>query len=449
MKVQRDGRDFTVDVTADGEGLVSHAGSALLAQVADKTGLTRALSAGLAPMRERRSGHDPGRVVRDLAVMLADGGECVSDLGGLRDQLALFGEVASDSTAYRVIEAIAEDPALLQGLREAHVQARSHAWQLGVKPECVTIELDATLIGAHSEKNGAAGNFKGGFGFHPLLAYLDESGEALAGTLRPGNAGANSAADQIAVGDEALSQIPAAHIGEIEMLLRADTAGATHELTDWCRDARIAFSVGYDLTEPVRRAILKVPADAWVAALEQDGTERANGEVCELTHLLDLASWPQGTRLICRRERPHPGAQLSFTDRDGYRFQCFLTDQADPDIAVLERRQRQRAHVEDQIRDDKDTGMAKLPFKDFAMNQVWLELVLIAHNLLAWSKALLLEGALAKATPKRLRHRLLHVAGRLAFHGRRARLRLQRDWPWAAELAAAFAKLKALPAPAG
>jgi hypothetical protein len=238
-------------------------------------------------------------------------------------------------------------------------------------------------------------------------------------------------------------------VGEIEILLRADSAGATHELIDWCRDARIGFSVGYDLTEPVRRAILKVPANAWVSALEQHGSERANGEVCELSGLLDLTSWPEGARLICRRERPHPGAQLSFTDRDGYRFQTFLTDQDDPDIAVLERRQRQRAHAEDQIRDDKDTGLAKLPFKDFAMNQVWLELVLIAHNLLSWSKALLLEGALQKAAPKRLRQRLLHTAGRLAFHGRRARLRLQRDWPWAGELASAFAKLQALPAPAG
>ncbi len=199
----------------------------------------------------------------------------------------------------------------------------------------------------------------------------------------------------------------------------------------------------------MRCAILKVPADAWLPALHQDGGERANGQVTELTGLVDLASWPEGTRLICRRERPHPGAQLSFTDHDGYRFQCVLTDQDDPDIAVLERRQRQRAHVENQIRDDKDTGLAKLPFKDFAMNQVWLELVLIAHNLLSWSRTLLLEGALAKAAPKRLRHRLLHVAARLASHGRRARLRLQRDWPWAGELANAFAKLKALPAPAG
>ena len=445
----RDGRRVTVDVTADGAGLVSHAGSALLAVVADEVGLTGALSLRMGSMKERRSGHDPGRVIRDLAVMLADGGECLSDLGGLRDQLRLFGEVASDSTAYRVIERIAEDPELLDGLRAAHAAARSRAWELGVMPERVTLELDATLITSHSDKEGAAGNFKGGFGFHPMLAYLDQSSEALAGILRPGNAGPNNVVDQIAVCDLALAQIPAEHVEELEMLLRADSAGATHELANWCQDANIRFSVGYDLTGPVRDAILKIPAHAWVPAIEQDGSERSNGEVCELSELVDLSSWPPGTRLICRRERPHPGAQLSFTDHDGYRFQTFLTDQPDGDIAVLECRQRQRARVEDQIRDDKDTGLTKLPFKGFALNQVWLELVLIAHNLLSWAKALLLEGGLSKAEPKRLRHRLLHVAGRLSFHGRRARLRLQHDWPWAPELATAFNKLTALPAPAG
>jgi hypothetical protein len=449
LRVQRDGRDFTVEVTADGEGLVSHAGSALLARVADKTGLTRALSRRLAAMRERRSGHDPGRVVRDLAVMLADGGECLSDLGGLRDQQVLFGEVASDSTAYRVIERIASDAALIDGLRDARAEARAHAWQLGVGPERVTIDEDATLVTAHSEKEGAAGTFKGGFGFHPIMAYCDESGEAFAGLLRPGNAGANRAADQIAVAEQALQQIPEQHIEEIAILVRMDSAGATHELIDWCREGNIRFSVGYDLTEPVRAALLDLPENAWVAALDRDGSQRPNGQVAELTGQVDLSSWPQRSRLICRRERAHPGAQLSFSDHDGHRFQVFLTDQEEADIAALERRQRQRARAEDHIRNDKDTGLAKLPFRDFQMNQVWLQLVLIAHDLIRWTQALLLCGELAKAEPKRLRYRLLHVAARLAFHGRRARLRLQRSWPWAPELAAAFAKLKTLPAPAG
>ena len=180
------------------------------------------------------------------------------------------------------------------------------------------------------------------------------------------------------------------------------------------------FSVGYELTEQVRAAILQIPEDAWVPALDQDGSARNNGEVCEITDMVDLSAWPEGSRLIVRRERPHPGAQLSFTDHDGYRFQAILTDQPDENIAVLECRHRQHAHVEDRIRDDKDTGLAKFPFKEFALNEVWLEIVMLAHDLIVWTQALVLDGELAKAEPKRLRYRLLHVAGRLAFSGRRA-----------------------------
>jgi DDE family transposase len=444
LKVMRDGRPVTVEVSADGAGLVSHAGSALLAQVADRLGLTKTLSLRLAGLKQRRRGHDPGRVIRDLAVMLADGGECVSDLGAVRDQQALFGPVASDSTAFRVIDRVAGDPALLDALRAAHARARERFWKLHGAPERLTIDVDATLITAHSEKENAAGTYKGGFGFHPLMAYADQTREALGGLLRPGNAGANTAADHVTVLDRALEQIPAEHVGMIEILVRADTAGATHGLVDYCRQARMRFSVGYELTEPVRSAILQIPADAWVAALDQDGSVRANGQVAEITDRVDLAGWPEGCRLIVRRERPHPGAQLSFTDHDGYRFQAILTDQPDPEIAVIERRHRQRAHVEDRVRDDKDTGLAKFPFKQFALNEAWLEIVLLAHDLLVWTQALLLDGALAKAEPKRLRYRLLHVAGRLAFSARRAKLRLQHDWPWADELAAAFQRLDAL-----
>lgn len=211
----------------------------------------------------------------------------------------------------------------------------------------------------------------------------------------------------------------------------------------------IRYSVGFDLTEPVREAILALPERAWRAAQDQDGQARRNGEVAEATHLLDPSGWPEGSRVIVRRERPHPGAQLSFTDHDGHRFQAILTDQEGADIAVLVRRHRARARAENEIAEDKDTGLAKLPFRDFAMNEVWLELVLVAHDLLAWTKALLLGGELARSRPRRLRHRLLHVAARLAFSGRRARLRLQAGWPWAAELMAAFEKLESLPAPAG
>ena len=391
-------------------------------------------------------------VIRDLAVMVADGGECVSDLGAVREQEVLFGGVASDSTAFRMVDRIASTPGMLDAVRQAHARARARFWELDGAPARLTLDVDATLITAHSEKEKAAGNYKGGYGFHPLQVYLDETREALGGLLRPGNAGSNTAADHVAVIDRALAQIPAEYVESLEILVRADSAGATHGLVDYCREADLRFSVGYELTEPVRAAILEIPADAWVPALDQDGSERENGEVAEITNSVDLSAWgkeDEPTRLIVRRERPHPGAQLSFTDHDGYRFQAILTDQTDSDIAVLECRHRQHAHVEDRIRDDKDTGLSKFPFKEFALNEVWLEIVMLAHDLLVWTQALVLDGELAKAEPKRLRYRLLHVAGRLAFSGRRAKLHLQNTWPWAAELVTAFRKLKTLAAAPG
>ncbi len=348
-----------------------------------------------------------------------------------------------------MIDRVASEPGLLDALRTAHSQARERFWELSGAPERFTIDVDATLITAHSEKEQAAGNYKGGFGFHPLMSYADETREALSGLLRPGNAGANTAEDHKTVIDRALAQIPAGHIENMEILVRCDSAGATHGLADHCREHAMRFSVGYELTEAVRAAILQIPEDAWVSALDQDGSERKNGQVAEITDKLDLGSWPEGSRLIVRRERPHPGAQLSFTDHDGHRFQAILTDQTDKDIAHLECRHRQHAHVEDRIRDDKDTGLAKFPFKAFAHNEVWIEIVTLAHDLIVWTQALLLDGQLAKAEPKRLRYQLLHVAGRLAFHGRKAKLHLQDTWPWADELVAAFQKLRALPAPAG
>ena len=446
MKVQREGRNVTVEVTSDGEGLVSHAGSALLAQIADNSGLTRALSVRLADLKQRRSGHDPGRVVRDLAVMLADGGDCLADLGTVRDQDALFGAVASDSTAFRVIDRIASTPGLLDALADAHARAREHVWSLTGAPEQVTIEVDATLITSHSEKEGAAGTYKGGYGFHPILAYCDETGEALAAILRPGNAGSNTAADHIAVIQDALAQIPTELIETIEILVRTDSAGATHEVMDFCREHRLRYSAGYELTDDVRAAILKIPETAWIAALATDGSERENGQIAEITDLIDVTTWPARSRVIVRRERAHPGAQLSFTDHDGHRFQALLTDQPDPDIQVLERRQRQRAHAETYIRNDKDTGLRNMPFRDFEHNRVWLALVGIAHDLLTWTQRLVLTGELASCEPKRLRYRLLHVAARLAFHARKATLRIDHAWPWATALAAAFTRARTLPA---
>jgi Transposase DDE domain group 1 len=452
LEVQRDGRPVKLTVTADGtDSTVSHIGAALLAETADRLGLTGALSRELCGLRRRRSAHDPGRVVRDLAVMLADGGDALCDLRTLRDQPALFGPVASDATAWRVIDAIVEHD-LLDGLRAARADAHERAFALGAWPAGpLVIDLDSTLVTAHSDKDGAAGTFKGGFGFHPLLAYLDcpdlaAGGQPLAGLLRPGNASANCAADHITVLGDALEQLPRDVIADAEILVRCDSAGATHELLDFCRDGRLRFSVGLDLTKSVREAILALPETAWQPAIDADGEVRDNGHVAELTDRLDLSRWPSGSRVIVRRERPHPGAQLSFTDADGYRFQATLTDQPDGDIAVLERRHRERARVEDRIRAAKDSGLENLPFRDFDANAVWLELVLLDQDLLFYAQTVCLDGDLARCEPKRLRYRLLHCAARLTFHARQAHLRLPAAWPWASDLAVAFARLAALPA---
>ena len=448
LKVMRDGRRVTVEVSADGAGLVSHAGSALLAQVADRLGLTQALSLRLAALKQRQRGHDPGRVIRDLAVMLADGGECVSDLGVVREQEALFGVVASDSTAFRVIDRIACEPELLDALRTAHARARERFWERHGAPESLTIDVDATLITAHSEKERAAGNYKGGFGFHPLAAYADETREALAGLLRPGNAGANTAADHQAVLDRALEQIPAEHIESLQILVRADSAGATHALADYCRDANMRFSVGYELTEQVRCAILQIPEDTWVPALDQDGSARANGQVAEITGSVELSSWPQGSRLIVRRERPHPGAQLSFTDRDGYRFQAILTDQDDQDISgprvpppparprrgPYPRRQDHRPGEAPVQRVSAERGVARA--RDARARPDHLDPGTATRRRARQSRAQ------AAALPVAARRRPLGILR--AAH----ELPLQQTWPWATALVEAFTKLKALPAPA-
>jgi hypothetical protein len=433
----------TVEVTADGEGLVSHAGVALLVELADRVGLTAALSGALAESRERRSAHDPGRVLRDVAVMLADGGDCVTDIDAYRGQERLLGARASETTTHRVLKSI--DDALLARVRTARAAARARVWDAGARPESITLDIDATLLTAHSEKERAAGNYKHGYGFHPLNCYLDETGEALAAILRPGNAGSNTAADHFSVLELALEQLPAEDVHR-EILVRADIGGATHAFTADCRDAAIRFSVSYELTETVRAAILALPEPQWLPAINAGGDERDGAWVAELTDRLDLSAWPTGSRLICRRERPHPGAQFTIFDEHGYRHTCFLTDQDENNIAALELRHRGRARVEDSIRAGKDTGMRNLPHHAYEHNQAWLEVSLIAQDLLTWTKLICLDGELAKAEPKRLRQRLLHTAAKLVRHGRRTHLRLDRDWPWAKALTAAFQRLRASPA---
>jgi hypothetical protein len=446
--VKHGSRFGSLQIAADQGGLTSRSGVVLLGELAARLGLERELSCGLRQLFSRRPLHDPGRVVVDLATMLVDGGDCVSDLGALAEQPDLFGQVASQSTASRLLHALGEKERAVIG--SARRRARERAWLLGARPGTVTLDFDAQLLECHTEKEGGGPHRKGGYGFHPLHCFLDETGEHLAALLRPGNAGSNTAADHITVLDEALAQLPDEVADRdrdepVPILARSDSAGATHAFARALRERKIHFSLGYYVDERVGKAALALPTKRWRPALDADGHEERDGAwVAELTGRLDLSGWPEGTRLIVRREIPHPGAQLRFSDQDGHRYQCFLTDESDEDIAGLEARHRLHARVEDRIQEAQELGLGRLPFQALESNLAWFELALLAQDLLAWLRLLVLEGELALAKPKRLRHRLLHVAGRLTRTGRRRTLHLPSSWPWRDQLTSAYERVTAL-----
>ena len=450
---------------------MSHAGSRLLADVADKTTLTGQLAEELAGLRKPRARHDPGRVLVDMAVAVADGATTISEVAVLADQAALFGPVASDSTCWRLLERL--DTAALGAVARARAAAREIVWaqraELSGEPfpparaagrvlPGLVIDLDASIVVCHSEKEQAAPTFKKTFGYHPMLAFCDNTGEFLAAQLRKGNAGSNTAADHITVLDAALAQIPDRHRHGTPILVRADGAGGTREFLTHLRGLReqalsCEFSVGWAITVKERAAISTIPARVWADAVDADGGHRDGAGLAEITGVLPvraLGGYPTGTRIIVRRERPHPGAQLdAFEEADGWRYTAFATDTAFGQLAHLDARHQAHARVEDRIRCAKDTGLDHFPSRSFAINTAWLTVVMLAVDLLAATQHLLLHGHLAKAEPKTLRYRLLHVAARLTRGQRRCWLRIQRTWPWAHELATAFTRLAALPVPAG
>lgn len=449
-----------LSVTGDGAGVVSHAGSLVLRVLADRTGLTRELSRALT-RASFTPVHDRGRVLVDVAVMLADGGEAIADIDVLRHQGQVAGPVASAPTVWRALDELT--PARLKRVETARARTRRRVW--GLLPalpaskvagtdlgDVVVLDVDATLVTAHSEKEHAAPTFKGGFGFHPIGVWCDNTTELFAVSLRPGNAGANTATDHIDVLARAITQIPAAH--RKHLLVRTDGAGASHQLLDWLsaqgqiRGRVLEYSVGFSVTERVRDAITLIPKAVWAPALDAGGDPRDGGDVAELTDALDLTGWPTGMRVIIRREHPHPGAQLSlFEERDGYRYQAFATNTTRGQLAFLEARHRAHARVEDRIRHAKDTGLGRFPSREYAINTAWTHTVAIAADLIAWLRLLALSGDLAKAEPKALRYRVLHVPARLVHAARRRRLRLPSTWPWVTAILTAWQRITAIPAP--
>ncbi|MFG2897629.1 IS1380 family transposase [Streptomyces zaomyceticus] len=447
-----------VRVEGGGRGVVSQAGAVLLVETVRKAGLDQAISAALAPWRRPRAVHDPGKILLDVALAVAMGGDCLADVGTLRAEPGVFGPVASDPTVSRLVDALAAaGPKALSAIRAARAEARERVWKLAgaAAPDAagqVIVDLDGVLVLAHSEKQDATATWKKTFGHHPLMGFVDHgsggSGEPVAGLLRPGNAGSNTAADHITTAQLALAQLPKKYRRGRRTLIRTDSGGGTHEFVAWLaqRGRWLSYSVGMTITEQIHQAVLKVPAPAWTAAIEPDGEIRDGAWVAEITGGC-LKGWPKGMRLIVRKERPHPGAQLRITDVDGLRLTCFATNTTDMPIAALELRHRRRARAEDRIRAARATGLRNLPLHDTAQNQIWLEIVQLALDLLAWMPMLALTGETRRWEPRRLRFRLLSAAAQIVTTARRRHLRFARHWPWTDVITDALARLEALPNP--
>jgi Transposase DDE domain group 1 len=392
--------------------------------------------------------------------MLALGGDCLADIALLRAEPGVYGRVASDPTVSRTIDALAADaPATLKAINTARATARAQVWALAGEhaPDHavdaaapLVIDLDATLVTSHSEKEQAAPTFKRGYGHHPLCSFLDHgpdgSGEPLAVLLRAGNAGSNTAADHIAVAKQALAQLPGHRPGTRpgrKILIRTDGAGASHAFLEWLHGQRLSYSIGFGLPENTPQLLKKIPADVWTSAYDAHDEIRDGAWVAELTGLLDLTGWPPGMRVIARKERPHPGAQLRITDADGLRVTAFATNSTRGQLAALELRHRRRARAEDRIRCAKDTGLTNLPLHDFDQNQIWCAIVALACELTAWMQTLALTDHPARRwEPKRLRTRLFTVPATLAATGRRRLLHLAGHHPWAAAVHAAVLRLR-------
>jgi hypothetical protein len=465
--VKRNKRIRRVVVSADGVGVVSHAGVGLLREMAEYTGLVDGVTAALIGTYRGIPIHAPGRVFTDLAVAVADGADAISGIAVLGDREDLFGPVASIPTTWRVLDRI--DEAHLSRVRAARAAARARAWAAGAGPDLgslggeLRLDFDATITVAHSEKENAAATWKKTFGFHPLLCFLDRpdvaGGEALAGLLRAGNAGSKTAADHITVLDMALANLPAdarPRPGDPDsprVLARSDSAGATHAFAAACVERGLEFSFGFPVDERIQAIVDVIPEQCWHPAIQ---TDRGNGNdlregawVAEATGMIDLRSWPQGSRLILRKERPHPGVQLTFTDVDGMRITAVLTNTpagvVPGQAAGLELRHRQHARVEDRIREAKATGLRNFPCHAMAENDAWLQTVLTAVDLVCWTKRICFADVpeLARCQIHAFRYRVLHVAARLTHAARRLHLRIDKTWRWAVHIAEGFHRLRA------
>src|SRR5271157_1518918 len=470
--------DRNLSVAADAEGLVGHAGAVLLRKLADQCGLTSALGAALG-----RAGKFPlvdrGMALVSMAVAIALGARSMSDIAVLAHQEPVFGAAPSDTTMRRTLELA--DARTLDKIARARAAVRGHVWQLAcARPTgfpwlavagkllagWLVIDLDATLITAYSDKEGAAPTWKKGYA-HPLGAWCANTAESLAMLLRPGNAGSNTFADHLAVLTAALRQIPARM--RSRLLVRVDGAGASHELISHLlslasRRRAVLFTCGWAITETDEQAIGLLPSGAWQAAVDQDGVVQRDKHVAEITHLLGRAAgWPAGLRWIVRRTRPSRRQARNLTAFEratGWRYSIIVTNipaaGGIPGVPGSHHAQftdvlhRQHAIVEDQVRTNKTMGLRNLPSKAWVVNCGWVLAANLAADLSAWCRLLGLYdcGDLKDAEPDTLRYRLLSLPARLVRHARARVLKISRTWPWKDAFLTCWQRLCALPAPA-
>lgn len=447
-----------VKIEGGGDGAVGHVGLHALGSFGDRLGVAQALGAVVPWTGERAPVHDRGKVLTHAMLMLAGGGDTCADVEALRVEDRLFGAVASDSTTYRTFRKIT--PAVLADLGAAFSTVRGEVWarsSVTNRADPVVLDIDASLVQIHSEnKAGTGPTYKGGFGFHPMFCFADATGETLASLLRPGNAGANSVADHLAVLDTAIGQLPKtvatghrfgddAELVQRPVVVRTDSAGCTNGFVHGCRDRNIGFMVVARRSTQIHAALLHtlVTDKAWNPALTQAGDLRPGASVIELTGRVDLSDWPPGTRLIVRREPLHPGAQRSLFPSETYRYWGHYSDQAGTPVE-LDVAMRAHARVEDHIRRLKASGLERFPFTDLDANRAWLATVAMAADLVRWFQLLCLTGPLAGAEPKTLRWRLWHTPARVIRKGRSDTVRLLDGWPDTNILRAAYHHIAAL-----
>ena len=432
-----------VRVESGGSGVVAHVGLHALGSFADRLGLGALLSAKIPSRGERMPLHDRGKVLVQMSLMLAGGGESCADIEHLRLQGDLFGSVPSDTTVFRTFHEIGASTrkdlsASLAGVRE---QVWDQAGLLkGEDP--VVLDIDASLVEIHSEnKEGAAPHYKGGYGFHPMLCFADATGEALSGVLRPGNAGANTVADHVTVLDDAIRQLPdvirvghrtgdVTELAHRSVIVRADSAGATTGFLSACRERNVGFFVTARSNAQLHQAISDAEGvdGVWLEAVTKDGEIRDGAMVAELTSLIDTSGLPDRTRFIVRKEPLHPGAQRSLFPSLDFRYWGFYTDQ-DGDPRQLDLTMRAHAHAESHIQRLKDSGLCRFPFTKLAANEAWMFAVMLSADLVRWFQLVCLEGSWQQARPKALRWGIFHAPGRLIRSARRRIVRVIDGWP--------------------